>query len=343
MTEFEFDRPDWALAIDALRSGTTFSALQFLTLLERESEEDFEEALVMLSDKDIALDVSELPTLSDGSDLATRLARERQLVQEQNLPEGLEENDPLRLYLQELQHMDAHDDVHSLVRRSLDGDEKARLRLMDQMLPRVQHHAFALVGRSMLLMDLIQEGSLGLWQAILTYQSGDFESYCDRRVQYALAAAMTHQAREQGVGMKLLRSMERYRSTDQRLLTELGHNPTMEEIAAELNMTLEEAELVLQTLEAARTLSRTREAAQPREETPEDSMSVEDTAYFQMRQRISELLSVLSAEDAQILTLRFGLEGALPLTPEETGRRMGLTAQQVLQREAAALAQLREL
>ena len=67
-----------------------------------------------------------------------------------------------------------------------------------------------------------------------------------------------------------------------------------------------------------------------------------DTAYFQMRQRITELLSVLSEQDAELLTLRFGLEKGLPMTPEETGKRLGLTVDEVVAREAKALALLRQ-
>ena len=69
---------------------------------------------------------------------------------------------------------------------------------------------------------------------------------------------------------------------------------------------------------------------------------MEDTAYFQMRQRITELLSVLSEEDAKLLSLRFGLEGGMPMSPEETGRKLGLTAQEVVLKEASALAALRK-
>ena len=71
-------------------------------------------------------------------------------------------------------------------------------------------------------------------------------------------------------------------------------------------------------------------------------MAVEDTAYFQMRQRISELLSGLGEKEQKLLSLRFGLEGGLPLSPEETGRKLGLTAEEVVAMEAAALAQLRK-
>ena len=68
---------------------------------------------------------------------------------------------------------------------------------------------------------------------------------------------------------------------------------------------------------------------------------MEDTAYFQMRQRIADLLGTLSREDAKLLTLRFGLEGGAPMSPEEVGKKLGLTPQEVVLKEASALAKLR--
>jgi len=129
---------------------------------------------------------------------------------------------------------------------------------------------------------------------------------------------------------------------DERLLGELGRNATLEEIAEELHMTAEEAAVVKKTLDNARLLAQSRKPEEEAEdEAEEDSQAVEDTAYFQMRQRIAELLSALGAEDRKLLTLRFGLEGGKPLTPEETGRRLGLTPEEVVAREGAALAKLR--
>ena len=135
-------------------------------------------------------------------------------------------------------------------------------------------------------------------------------------------------------------ALEDYRAVDERLLAELGRNATLEEIALELHMTPEDAETVRKVLEDARMLQQA--TAPKEEEASEEEQAVEDTAYFQMRQRISELLSVLPEEDAKILTLRFGLEKGLPMSPEDTGKALGLTVDQVLRREAKALAMLRE-
>ena len=79
----------------------------------------------------------------------------------------------------------------------------------------------------------------------------------------------------------------------------------------------------------------------PKEPEPEDEQAVEDTAYFQMRQRITELLSTLSEADAKLLTLRFGLEGGLPLSAEDTGKRLGLTPNEVVAVESAAMVKMR--
>ena len=108
------------------------------------------------------------------------------------------------------------------------------------------------------------------------------------------------------------------------------------------SITPEELEAVTDILETARTMEYLK-PRQPEPEDPEETQAVEDTAYFQMRQRISELLSGLDEADAKLLTLRFGLEGGKPLSPEETGAKLGLTAEEVVAKEAAALAKLRSI
>lgn len=337
MMEFEFELPAWETALEAVQPGTQLSAARFLTWMEQESEADFEDALALLNGRDILLDITQLPPLAAGGELTQRLAREARLVAENALPDALEENDPLRLYLEEIASIPVCGDPEVLA-----GDENAREQLMDLMLSRVVSLAYAHAGRGVLLTDLIQEGSLGLWQAILTYQGGGFERYCDRCIRRSIAQAITVQARENGVGQRLRQALEDYRVVDEALLAELGRNPLPEEMAERLHLTLEETELIAKNLEAIRTVNRVKEAVAEQEASPEDEMAVEDTAYFQMRQRITDLLSVLSEEDARILSLRYGLEGGLPLTAEETARKLGITPSEVNAREAAALTALRK-
>lgn len=341
MSEFVFEPTAWELTLENMERGSVFSGVRFLALMEGEEEAAVEEALLALEEKRILLDVSDLPKAGGIGEAAVRLRREEQLVKDGTLLQNLEETDPLRLYLEEVAGVPAFGDVDELAQRLLAGEKTVVEQLTNLMLSRVVERSYEMVGRGVLLLDLIQEGSLGLWQGILSYAGGSIEEHCDWQIRWDLARAVTMQARSNGVGQKLRQAMEDYRAVDERLLSDLGRNPTLEEIALELHMTADEAAAVAKTLDAARTLAQAKKPAEAEEEDPENQQAVEDTGYFQMRQRISELLSGLDEADAKLLTLRFGLEGGKPLTPEQTGRKLGLTPEEVLAREAAALAKLR--
>ena len=341
MMEFTFEATPWEQALDARKPGDEISALKLLSLLEEEDEDAVLEALDELEQKGVSICLDDLPKLPTGGNMALRLRQEAQLVESGRLPEGLEENDPLRLYLEELAATPAAGDVELLARQYLEGDEDAAQKLVTLSLGRVVELAKELAGQNVLLLDLIQEGSMGLWQGILHYTDGDFESHRDWWIRQYLHRAVFLQARSGDLGQKLRQGMEDYRDTDQKLLSELGRNPTLEEIAEAMHVEPEEAATYANMLAMARTRQQVDEAMEPKETEPEDEQAVEDTAYFQMRQRITELLSTLSEADAKLLTLRFGLEGGLPLSPEEAGKKLGLTSQEVVMREANALAKLR--
>ena len=341
MNDLEFTFEEHPLNPVLESCGKVLSAARFLTLMEGETEESLEDGLFELDNRGIMLDISDLPKASGTGEAAVRLRREEQLVKRENFWMELDDNDPLRLYLEELAAIPAFGDEEILAARCADGDENAREMLLNLSLSCVVERAKELTGYGVLLLDLIQEGSLGLWQAITGYEGGSFAESRDWWIRSAMAKLITLQARDNGVGQKMRQALEDYKAVDERLLGELGRNATIDEIAQELHMSTEETALVKNMLDSARMLNRAKTENEPEEESPEDEQHVEDTALFQMRQRISELLSVLSEDDAKLLTLRFGLEGGLPLSPEETGRKLGLTPEEVVAREAAALAQLR--
>ena len=342
MNEFEFDRPAWEPVLETIEKGGSFSAVQFLTLTEGEEEWSVEDALRYLQERDILLDVSDLPKAHGVGEAAVRLRREEQLAHSGKLLESLEETDPLRLYLEELAQIPACGDMELLSQRLLEGDKSVTQNITALMLSDVVKQALEMTGRGVLLMDLIQEGSLGLWQAILNYEGGNLEAQCCRHIHWDLARAVTMQARSSGVGQKLRACMEDYRSVDERLLSELGRNPTLEEIAEAMHVSVEEAAAVSKNLEAARSLAQAKQPAQPQQEEAEDNQAVEDTAYFQMRQRVADLLSELDEQEQKLLSLRFGLAGGKPLTAEQVGQRLGLTPEEAVRMEAAALAKLRQ-
>jgi len=340
--EFTFEQSPWELAVDKLRQGDRISAMYCLHLLEDMSQEEAEESLLALEERGITLDVSDLPKDSGSGETAVRLRFEQKLSQSGKLLNGLEENDPLRLYLEELAQMPAAGDVNLLAEKHAGGDESVAQQLVNLCLGAVVERACAMVGHGVLLLDLIQEGSLGLWQGVLQYTGGDFTTHIHWWIDQYLSKAVLVQAHGAGIGQKMRQGMEDYRDMDQRLLTELGRNPTLEEIAEAMHVTAEDANAYAAMLAQANARQQVERSRAPKEKTADDEQAVENTAYFQTRQRILEMLSTLTEQEAKLLTLRFGLEGGLPMDPQQAGQTLGLTPDEVVNLEATALLKLRQ-
>lgn len=335
---------EWMLSI---QPGTVLSAGQLLTALDNSSEDVLEDTFALLEMKGVDLNIDDLPRYSQDGEAALRLRREEQLAKSGKLMESLPETDPLRMYFQELAAVPVCGDIQllsrELIQANQNGEEEstAQTAVMNLSLSRVVELACSYTGRGVLLTDLIQEGSMGLWQSLSDYMQGDFEAFRDAKIHWYLAKAVIMQAHSAGVGQKMRRMAEDYRAVDERLLAQLGRNPTAEEIAEGMHVSVGDAEQTAKMLENARILSRAKQP-EPDALPQEEDQAVEDTAYFQMRQRIAELLSGLSEQDARLLSLRYGLEGGLPLDVAQTGARLGLTSEEVMQKEAAALAKLRQ-
>jgi len=337
---FTFEQSPWEVFLKTKGLHDTVSAGELLTLLEGEDDQALEDAFLQLEEGCMELSVWDLPKAQAAGEAALRLRREAELTELR--PELFEEDDPLRLYLEEVAAIPVCGDEQLLAERAAAGDEQAMERLTNLGLSRVIELAREHVSYGVLLLDLIQEGSLGLWQGISSYRRGDYALWRDRHIRFALAKAVTAQARVMGAGQRMRSALEDYRQVDERLLSELGRNPTLEEVALELHMSVEAAYTVKKMLDDAYLLAQTKGKSQEEEEEdPDAEQAVEDTALFRMRQRISELLSDLSPGDAKLLTLRFGLEGGMPMTPAQAGEKLGLTPEEVVAKEAAALALLR--
>lgn len=334
-----FELPEWELTLQRMKPGTSISAVRLLGLLEGEDEAGTEEALCYLEDRRIALDISMLPKDYGSGQTEDRLRREEMLAKSGKLLEGLEENDALGIYLRELAAVPSAGDPSSLMLAYQQGEEDALQRLMTATMGEAVHTAMEYTGRGVLLLDLIQEASLGLWQGALNYVDGDLQDHLMWWMRQYLARAVTMQARQAGVGSKMRKALEDFRAADHRLLTQLGRNPSLEELAMELQVKPEEAEVYEDMLRTARMLEQAKKT--PEEGEPEDQQAVEDTAYFQSRQRILDMLSTLTPEQAQVLTLRYGLEGGLPMSAQEAAKTMKLTVQQIISLETEALAKLR--
>lgn len=331
MIELEYSFEDGLLQnLKENAKDNTLCAAKVLTLMEDREEWEMEDALDALRQEKIALDIQKLPKTSNLGQSAMRLQLEEKAESLPVLLEQLEENDPLKLYLQEV----------SLFQGDIPDPNAPMDVQVEALLGQAVALAFQYVGKGVLLLDLIQEANLGLWEAVQNFEDGNYLAHCTWWMEQYLKGAVTLQARQNGVGQMLRQAMEDYRAVDEKLLVELGRNPTLEEIAQAMHMDAEAAQTVASMLENARVLQRVK-APEPEQLPQEEDQAVEDTAYFQMRQRISELLCRLDEASAKLLTLRYGLEGGLPMEAAQVARKLGITQQEVVAMEAAALEKLR--
>ena len=347
--EFTFEESPLETLLAALQPGQVVSAAQLLTTSEAESEEALEEALDRLATMQITLDLQGLEIPAVGNQSKERLSLEEKWVKAGMPLDMLGQTDPLRLYLEELAAIPVCGDPRLLaeevsrLNRAEEIPDRAHTALAELSLSRVVELAGEYAGKGVLLLDLIQEGSMGLWQSVeaFTGEADTFDKYRDQRIAFSMVRQILLQAKSSGVGQMLRQAMEDYRSVDEKLLSELGRNPEPEELAQALHLSVAQTVLLSQLVDNTRQMQR---ATQPEpEELPqEEDQAVEDTAYFQMRQRISDLLSQLSEVDARLISLRYGLEGGLPMKPQQVAAKLGITADEVVAREAAALSKLRQ-
>lgn len=339
---FEDMSSPWDLAVARLRRGDSLSAQRFLTLMRSTEDISPEDAALELEQMGVMLDVTGLPVVASNPDTAPRLSLEQELLKNGGWSESLSDKDPLRLFVEELAYCACIDDEDALAAQAAAGDQKAMQRLTDGYLKTVFDCAGEFAGRGVLLMDLVQEGSLGLWQAILNFESGSFREHAMWWIRQAMARAVTLQAEADGVGGHLAGQIDRYQKTDKLLLTRLGRNPTDEEIALELGITLEETISLGKTLREVQNMARIqKEKDKAAESAAEDDLAVEDTAYYQTRERVNDLMEGLTEQETMVLNLRYGLGGKAPMTAQEAAVKMNMTAAQIAAVESAALAKMR--
>ena len=341
MNDFVFEQAPWEAYLRSCKNGSVISGWNLISMLEDEEDDAVEDAFSILTVKNLQLDLSGLPQMSAGSNTAQRLQQEREYVTGGLKTALMEETDPLRLYLEEIAAAPACGDEKLLAEQLSSGAQRAAQRLTELGLSRVVEIAAEYAGQAVLLLDLIQEGNIGLWEAISGYRGGDYAAQRDEAIRSSVLKAIVLQARSNGISQKMKKALQDYRAADQHLLIKLGRNPGLEEIAQEMHISLEQAQTIEKTMADILLLQKAEKLAAPKEETAEDELPVEDTAYFQMRQRISEMLSVLDEQEARILTMRFGLEKGLPMSTEEVAKALGITTAAVTACETAALSKLR--
>ncbi len=276
---------------------------------------------------------------------------EEEVRPEADLTEGIGTDDPVRMYLKEIGKIPllSPGEELCLAERMNNGDEAAREKLAEANLRLVVSIAKRYVGRGMQLLDLIQEGNLGLIKAVekFDYRKGyKFSTYATWWIRQAITRAIADQARTIRIPVHMVETMNRVIRTSRTLLQELGHEPGAEEIAARLDMPAQKVQEILKISQEPVSL-----------ETPvgeEDDSHLSDfirdehvpvpaeaATYAILREQLVEVLSTLTEREQRVLCLRFGLNDGRARTLEEVGREFNVTRERIRQIEAKALRKLR--
>ena len=268
-----------------------------------------------------------------------------------SVPEGVALDDPVRMYLKEIGRvplLTAEEEV-DLARRMEAGDEEARHRLEEANLRLVVSIAKRYVGRGMMFLDLIQEGNLGLLKAVekFDYSKGyKFSTYATWWIRQAITRAIADQARTIRIPVHMVETINKYIRVSRQLLQELGRDPTPEEIAHRMGLSVARVREIMKISQEPVSL----ETPIGEEEDTHLSDFIEDEAapdpadaasMLLLKEQISEVLTTLAPREAEVLRLRFGLVDGRSRTLEEVGQNFGVTRERIRQIEAKALRKLR--
>jgi RNA polymerase primary sigma factor len=317
------------------------------------AEEDLEsldELYAILMDEGI--DVFESPTSDDERD-----AEKPTTVLEKELESigAMEETvitDPVRMYLREIGKiplLTAAEEV-DLAKRIEKGDIEAAEKLTQANLRLVVSIAKKYVGRGLSLLDLIQEGNIGLIRAVekFDYKKGfKFSTYATWWIRQAITRAIADQARTIRVPVHMVETINRYIRTSRKLMQELGHDPTVEEVAKEMGIEPEKVREIMKVNQVPTSLEAP--VGEEKDSTlgdfiPDEETSArpEDAASHELlKEQVSEVLDTLNDREKKVLKLRFGLEDGRQRTLEEVGKEFGVTRERIRQIEAKALRKLR--
>lgn len=272
-------------------------------------------------------------------------------VESITLSKDVKINDPVRMYLKEIGRINllTSDEEFEYAQRAEEGDEEAKRMLAESNLRLVVSIAKRYVGRGMLFLDLIQEGNIGLMKAVDKFdptKGYKFSTYATWWIRQAITRAIADQARTIRIPVHMVETINKLIRTSRHLLQQLGREPTPEEIAKEMDMSVEKVMEIQKIAQDPVSL-----------ETPigeeddshlgdfiqdEDSPAPQDAAsYTLLREQLEEVMKTLTPREAKVLRLRFGLDDGKARTLEEVGKEFDVTRERIRQIEAKALRKLR--
>ena len=264
---------------------------------------------------------------------------------------GVKIDDPVRMYLKEIgrvQLLSGEDEIELAIRIE-QGDEEAKRRLAEANLRLVVSIARRYVGRGMLFLDLIQEGNMGLIKAVekFDYRKGfKFSTYATWWIRQAITRSIADHGRTIRIPVHMVETINKFIRISRQLLQELGREPTPEEIAKEMDLSLDKIREIMKISQEPVSLetpigeendSKLGEFIEDR-----DAREPADAAAFElMREQLEDVLETLTEREESVLRLRFGLDDGRSRTLEEVGQAFGVTRERIRQIEAKALRKLR--
>ena len=273
------------------------------------------------------------------------------VAQELSLPPGIDTNDPVRMYLKEIGRtplLSTEEEVE-LAQRIEQGDEEARRRLTEANLRLVVSIARRYAGRGMLFLDLIQEGNLGLMKAVEKFdftKGFKFSTYATWWIRQAITRAIADQARTIRIPVHMVETINKLIRVSRQLLQELGREPTPEEIAEKMELTVDKV-LEIQKVSQEPVSMETPIGEESDShlgdfiEDPDADAPEDVAAYEMLREQMKDILDTLTDREENVLRLRFGLDDGRSRTLEEVGKVFGVTRERIRQIEAKALRKLR--
>ncbi|MBC5580302.1 RNA polymerase sigma factor RpoD [Anaerofilum sp. BX8] len=265
--------------------------------------------------------------------------------------EGVAIDDPVKVYLKEIGRVPllTPEEEIELAERILQGDERAKQRLAEANLRLVVSIAKRYVGRGMQFLDLIQEGNLGLIKAVEKFdhtKGFKFSTYATWWIRQAITRAIADQARTIRIPVHMVETINKVKKVSSQLLHRNGHEPTPEEISAELDMPVDKVREIMRVAQEPVSLETPigeEEDSHLGDFIPDEDAPVpaEAASHTLLKEQLSGVLKTLTPREEKVLRLRFGLEDGRPRTLEEVGKEFNVTRERIRQIEAKALRKLR--